>query len=181
MGNPNADPARTDSETVLTAKMIAACRFDFVSPDIAKITTPHAGPPADPTQMRVVMQSDLNGKTLVFMSTSQVLAAIARLGCRPATAAELLIWARSRRRWNRENWVYGLGSSWTDAKRMRKFPCVCDPDDEGMSTPSTAFCLVEDPRGGAWYVSDGFLIVPVEPSRFVAPTRRKVGASRAGD
>lgn len=85
------------------ADMIAAGDFELISPNINDRNFPDIGAPASISDMVLLDEKDLQGPYGLEDG-------INRKGFRPATLADLLVYAKAR--WNATDLVVALGSSW---------------------------------------------------------------------
>lgn len=130
------------------AEMIAACRFRYADPNITEANFPLTGPIAPVSDMLTFSQKDLGGKD---MTTAEVEAAVPRKGCRSATLAEQLAYAKAK--WNGKDWVVALGSSWVLPGGDRLVPYLYE-DDDGRK-----LSLRWDRPEGRWHDAYLFLVV----------------------
>ena len=132
------------------AQMIAAYRFRYVNPNITEANFPITGPVADVADMLTLTftQKDLGGQN---MNTTEIEAVIDQMGYRPATLAEQLAYAKAK--WNGQDPVVALGSSWVDPGGARQVPCLYG-DGDGRKLGLDW----DDPRL-RWREDDLFLVV----------------------
>lgn len=130
------------------AKMIAECRFRYVSSDITEERFPLTGEVADVSAMLTVTQEDMGGSN---MTDAEFEAACDRQGCRQATIAEQLAYAKAK--WNGRDTVAALGSSWVGPDGGRLVPCLCEHGGERR------LILYWVSPGGRWGVLVLFLVV----------------------
>ncbi len=92
------------------AGMIADARLVYVNPGINEQNFPFARPVAEVAQMRIFTHEDLGAQDP--MTTAEIKVAADRQGWRPATLAELLVYAKDA--WNGEDPVVALASAWLE-------------------------------------------------------------------
>ncbi len=129
-------------------QMLAACRFQYVNPNINERNFPIAGPVADVEDMEALSWRDLGSEG---NTTSEIEVAIERGVYRRATFAEQIVYAR--RKWNGRGLIVALGSSWVRPGVNRNVPCLY----EGAG--GRELVLYWAVPGDRWREADLFLVV----------------------